>query len=75
MVKVFQLVRGRGAKIRPMNSFIYASQDRALKEMKEANKQFREFNVLVKQGKISRKPIELVRVREISYSRKKDIDM
>jgi len=69
MVKAFQLFR----ESKPMDSKVYSNKNTALKEMKEANTQFKEFNDLVRQGKIDRKPIKLVRVKEVSFSRKRNV--
>jgi len=71
MVKVFQIVRGR--KRIPMNDKVFKSKADAQKEMRFANKEFKEYNKFLKSRDIKRKPIKLVRVVETSFSRKKNV--
>lgn len=71
MVKCYQLVRGK--KATPMDNKCYKSKSQATREKNLANKQFKEFNKLIKEKKIDRKPIKLVRVQQINFSRKQNV--
>ena len=53
-----------------MDNKVYKSKAQAEKEMRLANKQFKEFNNFIKTKKIKRKPIKLVRVKAVKFSRK-----
>ena len=68
---VFKIVRGKEGI--QMDDRIFRSKGDAQKQMRFANKEFEEFNKLISQGKIKRKPIGLVRVVETSFSRKKNV--
>jgi len=69
MVKCFQIFRGS----KPMDNKCYSNRSVALKEMKEANKQFKDYNQFIKQKKLDRKPIKLVRVKQVSFSKKSNV--
>ena len=69
MVKTFRIFRGS----KPMDNKVYSNRSIALKNANEANKQFKEYNQFIRQKKLDRKPIKLVRVKEVSFSRKKNV--
>lgn len=71
MVKCYQLVRGKESK--PMDNRCYKQLVIAKKEMLKVNKEFKEFNQFIKDRKLDRKPIQLVRVKQIKFSRKGNI--
>ena len=54
----------------PMGRTLYKSEEIAKEERNIANKQFREYNKYIKENKLNKKPITLVRVKKVN--RKKE---
>ena len=63
----------RSGQREPVGNKLYKSKEDALVEMKEANKQFREYNQMLKKKGIDKKPIKMVRVREYRTTRRKNV--
>jgi hypothetical protein len=70
-MKVYRLVRVKTGK--PMDSKVYKSKADAEKQMRWANKEFREFNAWLKKTGRKRKPVGLVKVKQESFSRRKNV--
>lgn len=71
MVKVFALFRGS----EQVGRQIWKSKEMAIKEMNFSNNQFKEYNDFIKKNYPEREPIKLVEVKEVSFNRKKNLEL
>ncbi len=71
MGKYYQLFRGS----KPADNRVFNSKQEATWEMRKWNNEFVEYNQYIKAQKLDRKPIKPVRVKEINFSKRGNLDI